>query len=271
MRAINQDCFGEFHHPSRALHLLVVADGLGGHRGGEHASRLAVDTIGRIFETAEDEGAALLERALKAANAAIHAAADTDVALAGMGTTAVVLLLDGEGRGLVAHVGDSRAYRVRDGAAVQLTQDHSLVGEQLRRGQLSPEEAEHHPQRHELLRALGPREDVEVEVTAVGTRGGDRFVLCSDGLTGVVTDAEIAAIVVRERPEDAVGLLVDTANARGGPDNVTVQIAVLPADLDTQTWPEHPAAPGPAESGTWATALIVGLLVVALLFLAFGP
>ena len=142
-----------------------------------------------------------------------------------MGTTGVALLLEPDGRAWVANVGDSRAYRLRDGRLEQLTLDHSLVAELVRRGMLTAEEAQVHPRRNEVLRSLGVEAEVSVDVTAVDVQAGDQYLLCSDGLSGVVDDQEIAAVLIAEAPADAVRRLVDAANERGGPDNVTVLIA----------------------------------------------
>jgi len=127
-------------------------------------------------------------------------------------------------------VGDSRAYRYRRGSLEALTTDHSVVAEMHRRGLISADEAAIHPRRNEILRSVGVLPEVEVEVSPVDIAPGDRFVLCSDGLTGVVSDDEIAAIVQAESPDAAVDLLIGMANERGGPDNITVQILSIPAD-----------------------------------------
>jgi protein phosphatase len=153
----------------------------------------------------------------------VIARARQDRTLSGMGTTAVAFACDASGA-CIANVGDSRAYRVRRGKIEQLTRDHSVVAELVRRGALTEEEAMIHPRRHEVLRSLGFEPDLVVDVDPAEIGGGDLFLLCSDGLTGVVDDAEIAALCTKRRPSEAAKALIDAANARGGPDNVTVQV-----------------------------------------------
>jgi len=222
-RASNQDCCGMAVAPGDGARLWIVADGMGGHVGGEVASRVAVDAASASFTAG---GAALEERlraAIGAANRAVLEAAHQDRSLSGMGTTAVALAVAGESV-CVANVGDSRAYRLRRARIEQLTRDHSVVAELVRRGHLSEDEALMHPRRHEVLRSLGFEWDLEIDVEPADAEAGDVFVLCSDGLCGVVDDAEIAALCARRRPSEAARALVDAANARGGPDNITVQV-----------------------------------------------
>ena len=212
-------------------HLLVVADGMGGHRGGATASRTAIEAIAETFgDGARGKAQETLANAVVAANQRIWGLAQEDPELEGMGTTVVAFHLDGKRRGTVAHVGDSRAYRYRKGRLEPLTTDHSVVAEMQRRGLLSADEAAVHPRRNEILRSVGVQEDVEVEVADVEVRGGDRYLLCSDGLSGVVKDEEIAAIVQTKTPHEAVEALIDLANERGGPDNITVQVLAVPAE-----------------------------------------
>lgn len=229
VRQANEDSCDTFSLED-GTRLLVVADGMGGHRGGATASRTTVETIAEIFE---DSGSArpseMLARAVEAANARVYTMAQADPELEGMGTTVVAFHLDARGKGTVAHVGDSRAYRYRLGRLDPLTTDHSVVAEMQRRGLLSADEAAAHPRRNEILRSVGVLQEVDVEVADVEVQPGDRFVLCSDGLSGVVGDDEIAAIVQAETPDDAVDELIRLANERGGPDNITVQILSIPA------------------------------------------
>jgi protein phosphatase len=230
MRSVNQDSLGEFHDAERGLHLLVVADGMGGHRGGEVASRIAIDCIGRAFrESGERSAPEILRAALEAANREIFAAANADAELAGMGTTGVALLFCSRSQAWVAHVGDSRAYRLRAGELTPLTADHSLVGELVRRGQLSREQARVHPQSNEILRAIGTQDRVEIELASVDVQAGDRYLLCSDGLSGMLPETELAALASSGDPHETVERLIECANAAGGLDNVTVQIADAPA------------------------------------------
>jgi len=260
-RSNNQDHYGEGAAADGAR-LLVVADGMGGHAGGATASRMAVETVRRVVGAAGEASGESLRAALEQANREVHDQARQEAELAGMGTTGVALLFTGDGRGWVANVGDSRAYRLREGELVQITEDHSLVAELQRRGVISEEEALVHPRRNEVLRSLGVEPDVTVDVLELDVRPGDQFLLCSDGLSGVVRDGEIAEVLRREPPEQAVRTLVDFANERGGPDNVTVQIARIPAPLAAPT--------GAARSDRLrrVRALMVALVVVALLLAA---
>ena len=154
--------------------------------------------------------------------------AQEDPDLEGMGTTVVALCFGEGGEAWVAHVGDSRLYLLRDGSLDALTTDHSLVAEMQRDGFLSPEEAQVHPRRNELLRSLGAELDVEIDIERFEVEAGDCYLLCTDGLCGVLEDAEIQALLEDSVPEAAAELLVAAANERGGPDNVTVQIAHVP-------------------------------------------
>ena len=225
-RSVNQDVCGEFEN-RKGYRLLVVADGMGGHAGGETASRLALDTIGRVFDRDFGEPETLLARAFWTANDEIHRVAASDPALHGMGTTGVAILIGPRDEGWVAHIGDSRAYRLRDGRFDQITEDHSWVCEEIRRGRITADEAREHPMKNVLLRSIGVAPNVEVTVTPIDLKTQDRFLLCSDGLWGEVDDRAIAEVLARESPSRAVAELVDLANAHGGSDNVTVQVAAL--------------------------------------------
>lgn len=230
VRQVNEDSCGAFDRED-GTRLLVVADGMGGHRGGATASLTTVSAIAETFEAgASARPGEMLARAIRTANERVWEMAQSDPELEGMGTTVVAFHLDGRRRGTVAHVGDSRAYRYRQGRLEPLTTDHSVVAEMQRRGLLSADEAAVHPRRNEILRSVGVLPEVEVEVADVEVEGGDRYVLCSDGLSGVVRDDEIAAIVQTQSPNEAVGALIELANERGGPDNITVQILAVPAD-----------------------------------------
>lgn len=231
VRSANEDSCEAFSL-NDGSHLLVLADGMGGHRGGATASSTAVTIISEMigFEKRPSSAVDALGKAIEAANARIHEIAQADPDLEGMGTTVVTFLLDGRGRGTVAHVGDSRAYRYRQGELTPLTIDHSVVAEMQKRGLLTEQEAAVHPRRNEILRSVGVLPEVDVEVAKVEVQPGDRFLLCSDGLSGVVTDDEIAAIVQMEKPARAVDSLIRMANERGGPDNISVQILSVPAD-----------------------------------------
>ena len=228
VRTSNQDACAQFAAADRHMRLLVVADGMGGHLGGEEASRIAVTSMGEVFERGGDDPEELLRQAFDRANAGVFETAAENPELAGMGTTGVVLLFVPERRVWVAHVGDSRAYRLRQGRLQQLTEDHSVVGALLRMGHITEEEAREHPQRNEILRAIGTQEQVEVEISCLEVQPGDRYLLCSDGLSGMVIDSEIARVLGQCEPDAAVHELVEMANENGGTDNITVQIAAVP-------------------------------------------
>ena len=240
VRSANQDACCELDDPLRELHVLFVADGMGGHRGGEVASRIAVEGVSEIFETSPEPPDNLLTSAFARANERIFETASADPALRGMGTTGVALALTGARRAVVAHVGDSRAYRLRGGDLTQITGDHSVVGELVRRGQLTPEQARVHPQSNEILRALGTQPEVEVEITPLEVEPGDRYLLCSDGLSGMLPDDAIREVLAREDAAEAVRTLIARANEAGGTDNITVQIAIIPERFEN-TAPAEPA------------------------------
>jgi serine/threonine protein phosphatase PrpC len=229
VRANNQDWYGEFANGS-GWRALVVADGMGGHQGGEVASRIAVDTIGKVLGASHEEPEQSLRKAFLAANERILEVARSDSRYAGMGTTGVALLLAAADDAWVAHVGDSRAYVFRDGKLRALTADHSYVAELQRRGVLSPAEAAVHPRRNEVLRSIGGEPELDVEIRPVVTKPGDCFLLCTDGLWGCVPESEMVGALANARPQDAVRMLVDLANHHGGPDNVTVQLVRIPEE-----------------------------------------
>jgi protein phosphatase len=213
--------------------LLVVADGMGGHQGGATASRVAVATISEVFDQdTSNPIEEMIRRAIATANSRVYEMSLENHDLEGMGTTVVAFVLDPNLRGTVAHVGDSRAYRYRKGQLEPLTTDHSVVSEMQRRGLISAEEAATHPRRNEILRSVGILPEVVIDVATVGVAPGDRFVLCSDGLSAVLSDAEIATAVQAGTPSSAVDALIQTANERGGPDNITVQILSIPIDAN---------------------------------------
>jgi len=205
----------------------IVADGMGGHQAGDVASQMAIDIIGReleqspLPETAERREA-LLRAVVKTANEQIFTVASERDQYHGMGTTVVVAILH-EDQISIGHIGDSRAYRLNGSSFVQLTEDHSLVNELVRSGQITPEEASRHPHRNAVLRALGTEPEVELDVMHLEMVPGDLFLLCSDGLSNMVDDEEIANIL-RERTDlDALAdRLIQEALQAGGGDNVTV-------------------------------------------------
>jgi protein phosphatase len=213
------------------LHLFAVADGMGGASAGEVASGLAVARVDAFVHTRaaaleggnDDDVAAVLVGAVGAANAAIRDQGVADPTCRGMGTTMTTLCFVRD-RAFIAHVGDSRCYRVRGGHIAQLSRDHSLVEEQVRAGLITPEQARSSPWKNIITRALGAAATVDVDVTSVPVEDGDVFVVCSDGLSGVVADDEIARVVGEQFLHRVPDTLIDLANARGGPDNITVVV-----------------------------------------------
>jgi serine/threonine protein phosphatase PrpC len=230
VRSENQD-FGTYTTPSEekdahaAGRLLVVADGMGGHRGGATASRIAGETVKAQFLGSETTDiATALRDSLARANARIYHEAQTNPDLRGMGTTTSALAVRGE-HAWFAHVGDSRIYLVRDDEIRQLTEDHSLVATMVREGLLTPAEAEVHPRRNVLQRSMGVADDVEIDVRGPFLlREGDTFILCSDGLHGLVREPELKQIA-KQTIEDAADEFLRKALERGAPDNVTVIVA----------------------------------------------
>ncbi len=221
--------------------LFAVADGIGGHEGGEVASRMAIEGLSRIIRerlTAADDTPAhgislkgdavssALDRAFSLANNAIRQAAAGDPSLFRMGTTMTALLLRGT-TAYLAHVGDSRAYLLRSGVLSQVSRDHTVVAEQMRAGILTAEQARMTPYRHVITRALGIDAELAVDHEMIEVRPDDTFLLCTDGLTEMVEDADIRRILSSEPPHEATELLVREANARGGVDNITVVVVQI--------------------------------------------
>lgn len=226
VRTVNQDCFVVDDG------LWAVADGMGGHAAGDVAARVAVETLQGSYE--RGAGGDALVDAIRRANQAVWQRARADSALRGMGTTLTAVAAaesDGAERLVVANVGDSRAYLFESGELSQLTADHSLVEEMVRAGELSPHEAAGHPQRHIVTRALGIEPDIEVDTWIITPHAGDRFVVCSDGLSNEVADRDMAR-VLREEPDAqaAADRLVEMAKAHGGTDNITVIVLDVDAD-----------------------------------------
>ena len=262
--------------------LFVVADGMGGAQAGEVASLTAV----RAFEEGLPEDRSLegaLADRIKIANRVIHDQAGSDPELAGMGTTITAAVVDTAGdRVVIGHVGDSRAYRIRDGIIQRLTRDHSLVEEMRRRGQITAAEAEDHPQRSIITRALGPEPDVDVDVQSVAADPGDLFLLCSDGLTSMLDDDTIRRVIVASKSLDgAIRNLIDSANSAGGRDNITAvlfqvedPVSPLPSSgipagrsRETLAAPEATGPSGGRRALKWAAAAIATLAVLSLIAL----
>jgi PPM family protein phosphatase len=202
--------------------LFVVADGMGGAQAGEVASKAAAESFAHGLPEAPPER--VLEETITGANRTIHELARKDPSLAGMGTTTTAAIVDLDAEEVaIGHVGDSRAYRLREGRFEQLTRDHSLVEEMRRKGQLTDAQAEDHPQRSIITRALGPEPEVQVDLQTVPAQPGDVFLICSDGLTTMLDDEKIARILARATSlQSGVRALIDEANRAGGRDNITV-------------------------------------------------
>jgi PPM family protein phosphatase len=229
--------------------LIAVADGMGGHQGGEVASKLALDTLRKATD-----GVAL-EQAVQDANRAVFERAGRDPALAGMGTTLTAFLVDGDTLRL-AHVGDSRAYLLRDGELQRITTDHTVVEGLVEKGELTPHEASIHPQRSILTRAIGVDGEVQVDQASIQPGPGDRLLLCSDGLTGMIEEDDIQRILEgHEDPQAAADALVEAANEAGGQDNITaviIDVAEAGPDPHAQAAPTETVAPGPRRTEHFA-------------------
>jgi serine/threonine protein phosphatase PrpC len=265
--------------------LYAVADGMGGHRAGEVASATAIDALKTAFL-----GGQRLDQAVGAANAAVFARAAEDASLRGMGTTLTAIALH-DSTAEFGHVGDSRAYLMRDGNVTQVTEDHSLVEQLVREGRLTPEEAQNHPQRAIITRALGVDPNVAVDTYRIDLRPGDRLMICSDGLTNMLSDDTIAQTLRRHAdPQQAADTLVDMANQAGGDDNITVILLDALSDggegagaepqVEQTSGPEpQPQAPPPEEveehpaqrGGRGLRSLALwGLPILAVIGLAVG-
>ena len=262
--------------------LFAVADGMGGAQAGEVASRLAAAAFREFHDADELDPEERLAAIIQEANRRIYERAADDAQVSGMGTTITAALVVAEAL-VIGHVGDSRAYRLRGGKFEQLTEDHSLVADLVRSGRITPEEADAHPQRSVITRALGTDREVDVDTFTVPAESDDLFLICSDGLTTMVGDEEIRDLVTRARDLDQAGKgLVKAANKAGGEDNITVvlfRVAGAPSELedtvvasgngrgqdedleDTLTGLEAPAivAPAPAAAAVaereWGPAL----------------
>ena len=237
------------------INLYVVADGMGGHVGGEFASQIAVTTIEEVIQNVEVDpeatrpdwgalGSAVaisgekLKYAIRLAGKRIFDRTNDEPELRGMGTTTVAMLFD-QNKVFLAHVGDSRAYLIRNGTVMQVTEDHSLVNEQIRLGLITREAARNHKLKNIITRSVGYQEDVEIDTIVRPTEKGDRFCLCSDGLSNLVDENEIMDVVGNSAStEVAAQRLIDLANSRGGDDNITLIIAQVD-ELDPEAEYTH--------------------------------
>ena len=224
MRPINED---SYYAPREGERFCAVADGMGGHNAGEVASAMAIQVFSEEMRKTGDITAGALHTAVARANEAVYRKALDNAGMSGMGTTFSALAEQGE-TAYLAHVGDSRIYLVRRGAILQLTTDHTLVEEMVQKGLITPREARVHPKRNIITRALGTEESVQIDIVQMGTRPGDAFFLCSDGMTNYVDEREIlrTAMSEREWPEK-LKHLVSIALENGGADNITALFAVV--------------------------------------------
>lgn len=281
-RQNNQDSLAVALCPSKETwegsgHLFVVADGMGGHAVGELASKIATDTVPHMFaKLRERPQPEAIKLAVEAANQAINERGSQNKDFLRMGTTCSSLVLCSHGA-IIGHVGDSRVYRIRNRQIDQLTFDHSLVWEMIQSRRVHPRDAERLCPRNVITRSLGPEPEVNVDVEGpLPVLPGDVFLLCSDGLCGLVNDAEIGMIAGALPPEEACRLLVNLANLRGGPDNITViivQTGDLPKGVDLVY--DVPAPPSRFEGLSWGgfglMCLFAGLFLVGLYFFLLDP
>ena len=221
VRKMNQDVFFYTTQPIGPLpNLFIVADGMGGHRAGDFAARYAIDVcVDSIKNSSHASPIKALDEAVKLANSKVFEKSETSAEYQGMGTTMVLCFIE-SGQLYVANVGDSRLYLLGDGLS-QVTEDHSYVAAMVRAGEITEEEARFHPDKNMITRAIGVSETVRVDYFEVDLKNGDRILLCSDGLTNMVTDQEIGEILDQESPQQAVDDLIERAIDYGGADNIT--------------------------------------------------
>jgi serine/threonine protein phosphatase PrpC len=245
--------------------LYVVADGMGGHRGGQVASQVALEAMEKLAT----EGRGSLADHVRRANQAVWDRSVEDERLSGMGTTLTAARIEGASA-LIAHVGDSRAYLLRGGRLQQLTADHTLVARMVKSGEITEAEADVHPHKNVLTRALGTDEQVEVDEDSIALLDGDRLVLCSDGLTGMVTEDQIQAILENsDHPQQAADRLVKAANRAGGIDNITVVVLDATGEGDEVPAGGRRVAP-PSRRTVTRWGLRAGLALLMLIVLLFG-
>ena len=227
VRTLNED---SYYMPARDQCFMAVADGMGGHLAGEVASQLAVRSLAESLAGEKTPSEDKMRRAFTKANRAVYLEAERDPSKHGMGTTMTALWF-GQDTVVMGHVGDSRAYRLRDGVLTRASVDHSYVEELVRSGVITPEMALTHPQRNVITRSIGPWPRVEADVERFDSRAGDVWLLCSDGLTRYVSDDEIALTLTSPNPwNEKIGALINVVLQRGGADNVTVMIAAGESD-----------------------------------------
>ena len=253
-------------------HLLMVADGMGAHAAGELASKLAVDNIPHTYFKLRDlYPPAALRQAIREANSVIHNKGQSSIGFQGMGTTCSCLVLLPQGA-LVAHIGDSRVYRLRGQVLEQLTFDHSLVWEMAAAGQMAQEDVPAYIPKNVITRSLGPHSNVHIDLEGpYNAAAGDVFLVCSDGLSGPISDEELGAILQCLSPDEAVETLVDLANLRGGPDNISVIVAhvdgeAVPISVPVETIRRSPPPPAPRAFQTAPLWLAAGASLAVLIY-----
>ncbi len=278
VRTENQDSFGKYPEGSSDLYsskgqMFIVADGMGGHRGGKEASNIALRVVKDEFFSSDFDEAVSLREAIEKANLDIFNKSGDKSEFGRMGTTCSVLVLKND-RAVIGHVGDSRIYRIENNTIEQLTNDHTKVQEMLREGLLTPEEARNYPSKSVLARALGVDERVKVDIIDdLQIKRGQSYILCSDGLAKV-TRGEILQIVSRNSVSDACDNLISLANERGGKDNVTVIIVKIDPDQSAKPLPPKPSKnkkvrSHKSHSKGWVAVAAVFLVILVLLYLQY--
>ena len=272
VRTENQDSFGKFPIDSGDLYqpkglLYFIADGMGGHAGGRKASQLALNVVSQeYFSLSSNNISDCLQGAFKSANSKIYQSSEEELQFKGMGTTCTTLVLEKE-FAYIAHVGDSRVYRITHEKIEQLTQDHTQVAEMFRQGILSKKEAKHHPAKSVLIRALGTEPEVEVDIKEnIQVKPEDYYVLCSDGLAKVKKE-EIREIVLAKSPEDACKELISLANQRGGHDNVTVLVIKINKDKEDSSSVGYQRIKNPLKR--WFKLGILAIAILTILLIGF--
>lgn len=236
VRLVNEDR-AAIQHELNGLSLAIVADGMGGHQAGDIASQMAIDMISNELQTIHwgmpvDACKQVLKEAIEKANEKIYEFASGQESYHGMGTTVVAVIASQELL-IIGHIGDSRAYKITGESITQLTEDHSLVYELVKNGQITLEEADHHPRRNWITRALGTEPSVEVDLYEYSWRPGDTILICSDGLSGLVDSGDILRIIKSHAELDAAAeQLIQSALSEGGDDNVTVVLLAHDSDSD---------------------------------------
>lgn len=253
VRSVNEDAVVADEVGGRPL--LLVADGMGGHSTGEVASAYATEAIQKHLKRTRAHPPAGLARALQAANADVLAIAKSDVRHKGMGTTLTTVLIDDQ-VALLGHVGDSRAYLLRDGKLRLLTEDHSWVAERVKQGLLTEDEARQHRWRNVITNALGAMETFRLDLAHLLLQNGDRLLLASDGVTALLPDSVLQELLAEGTPDEVVERILDAADARGSPDNVSAVVAVVEHVVESpRPYDLPPALPDAPTDSTWTVEM----------------